>query len=141
MSEALIRSFNRRLPVFSLHSYLIDSITMKAEDEADSSPLVCESALVENLRRRIPRRRQIDEGFHFLSASQLVGLFIAAFLVGALCPMLVFMARDQRRGDDTRAPTEPQIWNNLRNVARNNHANQTSGSSTANGGVKLAWRK
>ncbi|KAI2505624.1 sulfotransferase domain-containing protein [Fragilaria crotonensis] len=112
---------------------------MNADDEAGSSPLVSEPEQEHKYRKRIPRRRQIDEGFLFLSASQLVGLFIVAFVVGAFCPMLIFKARDQHRGDDTSAPTEAQIWNNIRNVARNNHANQTSGSSTTHSGVKLAW--
>lgn len=118
---------------------------MTAEYEAGSSPLVCEQVCepiqMRKHRRRIPRQRQIDEGFIFLSVGQVVGLFIAAFVVGAFSPMLIFKARDQHLGDDSRAPTEPQIWNNFRNVARNNPTNKTNGSSSTNSGVKLAWRK
>lgn len=123
---------------------LID-LMMTAHDEADSSPLVFEKVQVNKRQRKTSRRLQIHEGFLFLSVSQLVGIFIVAFVVGALSPLVIFKARGEKHGNKlpahTLEPTDSKIWNNLRHSAQAYHNNKTIIGNSAHSGPKLAWRK
>lgn len=118
---------------------------MTAEDEAGLSPPVFKTIVGEKSQRKNPRRLRIHEEFLLLSASQLVCLVIGAFFVGACIPMLIFKVREENHGKSTRMhtlePTEPEIWNNLRQFPRSHRTRNTTSGNTTDSGLKIAWRK
>jgi hypothetical protein len=116
---------------------------MSSDDNADLSPLV--SGTMEKGQTNSPRKLQAREGFLFLSASQVVCLFIAAFILGASGPLLVFKLVS-KTGEENQAhtlePTEPKLSNNLRLSSRHFPTSDAISDNPANtSGVKLAWRK
>lgn len=127
------------------------------DDDDDSWPLVSRLQQRQNFQLQTPSSQMQQQrgsatifhgqGLLFLSASRLVGLFLLAFVVGALIPIVLWddpatqPPQSQNNASITTTPTMQKqqlqpIWNNLRPSS-----SQSTINSNETRGLKIAWRK